>query len=72
MAGPAAWLLVDVVVLFADEYFNRDELEAELTALVDEQKAEAKAALSAAVTEAKSEALGKFLPSELGDRRRSP
>ena len=72
LAGPAAWLLVDVVVLFADEHFNRDELEAELIALVDEQKAEAKAALSEAVTEAKSEAIGVFLPSQLDGRRRSP
>ena len=71
LAGPAAWLLMDVVVLFADEYFNRDELEAELTALIDEQKAEVKAALSEAVAH-ESEALGKFLPSELDDRRRSP
>lgn len=69
LAGPATWLLVDVVVLFADEHFNRDDLEAELTALIDEQKAEVKAALSEAVAEEKSEALGVFLPSELDGRR---
>ena len=69
LAGLAAWLLVDGVVLFADEHFNRDDLEAELTALIDEQKAEVKAALSEAVAEEKSEALGVFLPSELDGRR---
>lgn len=72
LVGSAAWLLVDVLVLFADEYFNRDDLEAELAALIDEQKAEVKAALSEAVAKEKSEALGDFLPSELGVRRRSP
>lgn len=72
LAGLVAWLLVDGVVLSADEYFNRDDLEAELKALIDEQKAEVKAALSEAVAEEKSEALGVFLPSELGARRRSP
>ena len=33
--GTAAWLLVDAAVLFVDEHFNRDDLERELTELVD-------------------------------------
>ncbi len=37
--GIAAWFTVDVVVIRIDEYFNRDEFEAELRALVDADKA---------------------------------
>lgn len=33
------WLAVDYAVVRLDEYFNRDEFEAELTAAIDEQKA---------------------------------
>ncbi len=67
-AGTAAWLLVDTAVLFVDEHFNRDDLEREITELVDEQKAEIKSALSRAVGQAKSEALGEFTPSQLSGR----
>ena len=67
-AGTAAWLLVDTAVLFVDEHFNRDDLERELTELVDEQKQATRAALSRAVREARSEALGAFTPSELSRR----
>ena len=67
-AGAAAWLLVDFAVLFVDEHLNRDDLERELTTLVDEQKAEIQAAMSRAVDDARSEALGEVPPSELGDR----
>ncbi len=67
-AGTAAWLLVDTAVLFVDEHFNRDDLERELTELIDEQKEEIKSALSRAVSEARSEALGAFTPSELTGR----
>ncbi len=63
--GAAAWLLVDAAVLFVDEHFNRDDLERELTALVDQQKAEIEAAMSRAVADARSEALGASTPSEL-------
>ena len=66
-AGSAAWLLADIAVLFVDEHFNRDDLQRELTALVDEQKAEVEAAMSRAVDEAKSEALGEVTPVELGN-----
>ena len=67
-ASAVAWLLVDAVVLLVDEHFNRDDLERELTALVDEQKAEMKAAMSGAVDQAKQEALGPITPSELNGR----
>ena len=66
-AGSAAWLLADIAVLAVDEHFNRDDLQRELTALVDERKAEIKAAMSRAVDEAKSEALGDVTPFELGN-----
>lgn len=69
LVGSAVWLAVDVVVLFTDEYFNRDELRAELTALVDERKATLRASISEAVAEEKSTALGEFRPFELDGRR---
>ena len=67
-AGTAAWLLVDTAILFVDEHFNRDDLERELTELLDEQKEEIESALWRAVSEARSEALGAFTPSELTGR----
>ena len=63
-----AWLLVDAAVLFLDEHFGREALEAELAALVDEQKEEVRTALTAAVAQARSEALGSVTPAELGRR----
>ncbi len=36
--GTAAWLLTDAAVVNLDEYYNRDEFEAELRALIDEDK----------------------------------
>lgn len=69
-AGAAAWMLVDLAVLFLDEHFHRDDLERELTALVDEQKEAVRAALSQAVEEARSDALGEVTPAEMGNRDR--
>ena len=66
-AGSAAWLLADIAVLAVDEHFNRDDLQHELTALVDEQKAAIRAAVSRAVDEAKSVALDDVTPFELGN-----
>ena len=39
VGGTAAWLLADAAVVNIDEYFNRDEFEAELRALIDEDRA---------------------------------
>ena len=51
-----------------DEYLNREDLERELIALVDEQKASLKSALATAVDDAKLEALEEVTPSELSNR----
>lgn len=37
--GIAGWLAVDYAIVKLDEYFNRDEFEAELARAIDEQKA---------------------------------
>ncbi|MFA5495706.1 MAG: hypothetical protein WC247_13090 [Porticoccaceae bacterium] len=37
--GAAAWVATDVAFLYIDEYFNRDEFEADLRALLDQDKA---------------------------------
>ena len=66
--GAAAWLAVDGVVVNIDERLHREDLERELTELVDEQKARVKSATSTAVDEVKLEALGEFTPFELGNR----
>jgi hypothetical protein len=64
-AGAGAWLFLDLLVLYADEYFTREEFQAELTALVDEQKAGLKADLAARADQARLAALGPFTPAAL-------
>ena len=64
-AGAAGWLTIDGVVVGADEYFNRDDLERELTELVDTQKAEVAESISTRFEEARSEALENATPSQL-------
>lgn len=66
--GAAAWLAVDGAIVNIDEYLHREDLERELTGLVDEQKASVKSALAAAVDEVKLEALDEVTPSELSNR----
>ena len=68
VGGAAAWLAVDGAVVNIDEYLNREDLERELIALVDEQKASLKSALATAVDEVKLEALDEVPPSELSNR----
>lgn len=63
--GAGAWLLFDLLVLHADEYFTREQFQEELTALVDEQKAALRADLSARADEARLTALGPFTPAAL-------
>ena len=67
--GAGAWLFLDLLVLYADEYFTREEFQAELTALVDEQKAGLKADLSARANEIRMTALGPFTPAALEGAR---
>lgn len=64
-AGVAGWLTVDWVVVTVDEYRNRDELESELTAMLDRQKAEMVESISNAFENRRSEALDGLTPSEL-------
>ena len=63
--GAGAWLLFDLLVLHADEYFTREQFQEELTALVDEQKAALKTDLSARADEVRITALGPFTPAAL-------
>ena len=53
VGGAAAWFLTDAVVVNIDEYFNREDFEAELRAILDEDRAE-KHELLAAALEAKA------------------
>jgi len=50
-AGFGAWLLTDKAVVMIDEYFNRDEFEAELRALIDKDKTSKKELLKEALQE---------------------
>ena len=66
--GVAAWLALDGAVVNIDERLHREDLERELTELVDEQKARVKSAISTAVDEVKLEALGELTAFELSNR----
>ena len=66
--GVAAWLALDGAVVNIDERLHREDLERELTELVDEQKVTVKSAISIAVDEGKLEALGESTPFELSNR----
>lgn len=63
--GAGAWLFLDLLVLYADEYFTREQFQEELTALVDEQKAGLRTDLSARADEVRLTALGPFTPAAL-------
>ena len=67
--GAGAWLLLDLLVLYADEYFTREQFHEELTALVDEQKALLRTDLSARADEVRLTALGSFTPAPAGGNR---
>ncbi len=65
--GAGTWLLLDSLVILADEYFTREQFQQELTALVDEQRAGLRADLSAQVDEIRVRVtLGPVAPVELG------
>ena len=44
VGGVAAWVLTDAVVINLDEFYNRDEFEVELRAIIDEDRAVRQAA----------------------------
>ena len=64
--GAGAWLLLDSLVVHADEYFTREQFQEELTALVDEQKAGLRRDLSVRADEVRLTALGPFSPAAQG------
>lgn len=49
VGGAAAWLLTDAVVVNLDEYFNREEFESDLRALLDEDRSRIRDLLIAAL-----------------------
>ena len=56
---------IDIALRELDELLHREELERELTALVDEHKERVRVALPGAVDDVKAEALGNFIPARL-------
>lgn len=63
--GAGVWLLLDSLALFADEQLTRDEFEAELTELVDEQRAQMKSTLMIEVHEMRRATLAPGTPAEI-------
>lgn len=49
IGGVGAWLLADAAVVNIDEYFNREEFEADLRKLIDESRAESLDMINAAL-----------------------
>ena len=66
--GAGVWLLLDSLALFADEQFTRDEFEAELAGLVDEQRAQMKSTLMIEVHEMRRTTLTSGTPAEMANR----
>ena len=63
--GAGAWFFLDLLVLYADEYFTREQFREELIALVDEQKAGLRADLLARAENVRMTALGPVTPAAL-------
>ena len=59
IGGAAAWLAVDAAVISIDEYFNRDDFEADLRMMVDEHRSVVRSHLISAL-EQKSEDIENF------------
>jgi hypothetical protein len=49
VGGVGAWIVADYGIVKLDEYWNRDEFEADLRGMIDEQKASHKSALAQAL-----------------------
>ena len=54
VGGVGAWLVTDKVVISLDEYFHRDEFEAELRQIIDEDRAKKRSLLKDALKEKSS------------------
>lgn len=65
--GAGVWLLLDSLVLYADEYFTREQFQEELNALVDEQRAGLRADLSARADAVRMAVLGPVTPAALDE-----
>ena len=68
VGGAGVWLLLDSLALFADEQLTRDEFEAELAELVDEQRAQMKSTLMIEVHEMRRVTLTPGTPAEIVNR----
>ena len=68
VGGAGVWLLLDSLALFADEQLTRDEFEAELAELVDEQRTQMKSALMIEVHEMRRVTLTPGTPAEIVNR----
>lgn len=71
IGGVGTWLFVDAVVINIDEYFNRDEFEAELKQMVDENRAAVRSQLLLAL-DSKQEDLGDFTLGEMHEKEGRP
>lgn len=71
LGGAAAWLITDAAIVNIDEFFNRDEFEADLRRLIDQDRAEKKRLLEDALKAKAAEmdaAAKDFMLNELADR----
>ena len=68
VGGAGVWLLLDSLALFVDEQLTRDQFEAELAELVDEQRAQMKSALMVEVHELRRTTLTPGTPAEIVNR----
>src|SRR5690606_21458376 len=66
IGGVAAWFAVDAAVITIDEYFNRDDFEADLRVMVDEHRNVVRANLISAV-ERKSDDMKNFTLQDLSN-----
>ncbi len=66
--GTGVWFLLDSLALFVDEQLTRDEFEAELAELVDEQRAQMKSMLMIEVHEMRRVTLAPGTPAEIVNR----
>lgn len=62
-AGIVAWLGVDFIARWVGERLGREELEAELIAVVDAEKERLRSELTSSAEEARAKPLGPFIPS---------
>jgi hypothetical protein len=71
IGGVGTWLFVDAVVINIDEYFNRDEFEADLKQMVDENRAAVRSQLLLEL-DRKQEDIGDFTFREMHEKEGRP